>query len=114
MERALAEMDRRREKQVAYNEANGITPRSILKQVRDVMEGARSDGKGRGRLRKVGEPKTDYRDLSPQQALQKLKKLEKQMHQHARDLEFEEAAQIRDDIEELRRVGFGLSTSKVG
>jgi len=116
MERAIAEMDRRRKKQIEYNEVHGITPQTIRKEVRDVMEGARSEGKGRGRGRdrKVAEPKADYRNLTPQKAMQRIKKLEKQMFQHARDLEFEEAAQLRDEIDALRRAGFGLPASKAG
>ena len=114
MERAIAETDRRRMKQIEFNERHGITPQTIRKQVRDVMEGARSEGRGRGRVRRVAEPKTGYLDLAPEQALQRMAELEKQMHQHARDLEFEEAAQLRDEIDELRRAGFGLPEAKAG
>jgi excinuclease ABC subunit B len=114
MERAIAETDRRRTRQIAYNEEHGITPQTIVKQVRDVMEGARSDRKGRGRIRKVAEPKTEYLDLTPDQAVRQIAKLEKQMYQHARDLEFEEAARVRDDIDELRRAGFGMPDAKAG
>jgi excinuclease ABC subunit B len=114
MERAIAEMDRRRNKQIEYNEIHGITPQTIRKEVRDIMEGARSEGRGRGRGRKVAEPKTDYRNLTPERAMQRIKKLEKTMFQHARDLEFEEAARLRDEIDDLRRAGFGLPASKAG
>ncbi len=115
MERAIAETDRRRKKQVAYNAAHGITPKTIRKRVREVMEGARSDkGRGLGRLQKVAEPRLEYRHLTPEQAMQKLKKLEKQMYRHARDLEFEEAAAVRDRIGELRKFGLGLPDSKAG
>jgi excinuclease ABC subunit B len=108
MERAIAETDRRRNKQIEFNATHGITPQTIRKRVRDVMEGARSGGRGRGKLRKVAEPRTDYRDLTPEQALQRIAKLEKQMYRHARDLEFEDAARLRDEVDELRRAGFGL------
>jgi len=114
MERAIAETDRRRNKQIEFNAAHGITPQTIRKQVRDVMEGARAAGRGRGRLRRVAEPKAEYLDLTPDQALQRIAKLEKQMYQHARDLEFEQAAKLRDDIDELRRAGFGLPEAKAG
>jgi len=114
MERAIAEMDRRRNKQIEYNEIHGITPQTIRKEVRDIMEGARSEGRGRGRGRKVAEPKTDYRNLTPERAMQRIKKLEKTMYQHARDLEFEEAARLRDEIDDLRRAGFGLPAAKAG
>jgi len=114
MERAIAETDRRRTRQIEFNEEHGITPQTIVKRVRDVMEGARSDGKGRGRIRKVAEPKAEYLDLTPDQALRRIVKLEKQMYQHARDLEFEEAARVRDEMDELRRAGFGMPDAKAG
>ncbi len=114
MERAIAETDRRRRKQIDFNAAHGITPQTIRKQVRDVMEGARAEGKGRGRVRRVAEPKTEYLDLTPDAAIRRIEQLEKQMYQHARDLEFEEAARVRDEIEELRRVGFGLPEALAG
>ena len=71
------------------------------------MEGARSSGRTRGRSRKVAEPKTDYESVTPEQALKRIANLEKQMYQHARDLEFEEAAQVRDQIDVLRRDALG-------
>jgi excinuclease ABC subunit B len=114
MQRAIAETDRRRAKQIEFNKAHDITPVTIRKQVRDVMEGARSDarGRGRGRGRKAAEPNTDYTNLTTEQALQQLKKLEQKMYRHARDLEFEDAAIVRDEIDQLRRFGLGLPDSK--
>jgi len=114
MERAIAETDRRRQKQIASNEQHGVTPQTIRKQVRDVMEGARSAGRGRGRARRVAEPWSEYANLSPEQALKRIVVLEKKMHQHARDLEFEQAAQVRDEIDGLRRDGLGLPAARVG
>jgi excinuclease ABC subunit B len=114
MERAIAETDRRRLIQIESNERHGVTPQTIRKQVRDIMEGARSAGKGRGRARRVAEPDTAYADLSPEQALKRIVQLEKKMHQHARDLEFEQAAQIRDEIDGLRRNGLGLPDVRTG
>jgi len=114
MERAIAETERRRKKQIESNEQHGVTPRTIIKQVRDIMEGARSEPKGRGKSRKVAEPESDYIALSPEMALKKIAVLEKRMYQHARDLEFEEAAQLRDEIDHLRRDGLGLPDSKTG
>jgi excinuclease ABC subunit B len=114
MERAIAEMDRRRRLQLDFNAAHGITPKSIRKQVRDVMEGARSDtGRGHG-LAKVAEPHFDYAQLSPEQAMKRIKKLEKKMYRHARDLEFEEAAGVRDEIDTLRKYGLGIPETKAG
>ena len=114
MERAIAETDRRRRKQLESNEQHGVTPKTILKKVRDIMEGARSAGMGRGRTRRVAEPETRYADLTPEQALKRIGALEKKMHQHARDLEFEQAAQLRDEIDGLRRNGLGLPDVRVG
>jgi excinuclease ABC subunit B len=113
MERAIAETDRRRERQEAFNVAHDITPKTIRKQVRDVMEGARSD-RGRNRALKVAEPRVDYSHLTAEQVMKRLKKLEQKMYRHARDLEFEEAAAVRDEIEDLRRFGLGLPDSKAG
>jgi excinuclease ABC subunit B len=114
MQRAIAETDRRREKQIAFNSVHGITPETIRKQVRDVMEGARSEGRGRGRLRNTAEPPADYSNLTTEQAMQRLKKLEQKMYRHARDLEFEDAAMVRDEIDQIRRFALGLPDSKAG
>ncbi len=105
MQRALDETDRRRAKQVEYNLAHGITPQSVQRAVMDVMEGARYEPgelKGRGKAKRVAEPIQEYKRLSPAQQAAKLKSLEQQMHQHARDLAFEDAARIRDQIRILR------------
>ncbi|QIL20209.1 excinuclease ABC subunit UvrB [Thermomonas sp. HDW16] len=105
MQKALDETDRRRAKQVEYNIAHGITPQSIVRAVTDVMEGARPEPgelKGRGKTRRVAEPVQEYLRLSPAQQAAKVKALEQQMHQHARDLEFEDAARVRDQIRRLR------------
>jgi excinuclease ABC subunit B len=112
MQRAIAETDRRRKKQVEFNHAHGITPVTIRKQVRDIMEGARSAVRTRGRARKTAEPAPDYADLSTEQVIQRLKKLEQKMYRHARDLEFEQAAGVRDEIDQLRHFGLGLPESK--
>jgi len=105
IERALAETDRRRGKQLEYNVAHDIVPRSILKPVTDVMEGARTEaGAGSGRIRDAVAAGSV---LAPEQAMKKIKKLEAQMYRHARNLEFEEAARIRDEIEQLRHETFG-------
>ena len=91
----------------------GIEPRTIRKEVRDILEGARSEGPARGRgRRKVAEPAPEYADLSPDTTARQLRKLEKRMHEHARNLEFEEAAQLRDQIQLLREKGLGLPPSR--
>ncbi|OHE81445.1 MAG: excinuclease ABC subunit B [Lysobacterales bacterium GWF1_69_6] len=106
MKAAIDETDRRRQKQVEYNLAHGITPKSVVRAVMDVMEGARSEPEDvRGRGRKVADQGADYALLDPAQLAARLKQLEAKMHQHARDLEFEEAARVRDEIHRLRTQG---------
>jgi excinuclease ABC subunit B len=107
MKRAIEETDRRRQKQVEYNLEHGITPRSVARPVMDIMDGARSDAaearaSGRGKGRKVAESGEDYARLDPAKAAGKLRELEQRMFQHARDLEFEEAAAVRDRIHALK------------
>jgi len=105
MSRAMAEMERRREVQMAYNLEHGITPRGITKSVADVLEGAYAiPGSGRRAARRAAaaEPRADYAGLSPEQLATKIRKLEQEMYARARDLEFEEAARIRDEIAALR------------
>ncbi|MDR1075949.1 MAG: excinuclease ABC subunit UvrB [Xanthomonadaceae bacterium] len=111
MQAAIDETSRRREKQVEYNVEHGITPKSVAKPVVDILEGARDEPaettskSGRGKSsRRVAEAAADYRLLDPAQAVARIKALEQQMYQHARDLEFEEAARIRDQIHRLREV----------
>jgi excinuclease ABC subunit B len=114
MERAMAEMERRRNKQLEFNREHGIEPKTILKEVRDIMEGARSQPRGRGRRAADRPGRYAGELLSPEQAMQRIKQLEQQMHQHARDLEFEEAARLRDEIQSLRDSSIGLPSSKAG
>jgi excinuclease ABC subunit B len=107
MQKAIEETDRRRARQVEYNAEHGITPQSIQRAVMDVMEGARTEpgtlkGKGRGKSRRVAEASEDYALLSPAQRNARLRELEQQMYQHARDLEFEQAALVRDRIRQLK------------
>ena len=112
MRRAMDETDRRREKQVAYNAEHGITPATIVKQVADVMEAAYPAPKG-GR-RKAADRKGVYEVLTPEQLMKKAAKLEKKMLRHARDLEFEEAAKLRDEIQQLRSDALGLPERDTG
>jgi excinuclease ABC subunit B len=107
MQRAIDETERRREKQIAYNEAHGITPRGIVKSVADIMEGANIPGRKSGRgTRKVAEPEASYRvdetRLSAQELARTISQLEDQMYEAARNLEFEKAAQLRDELERLK------------
>jgi excinuclease ABC subunit B len=110
MKRAMGETDRRREKQVAYNEEHDITPATIVKQVADVMEAAYPvPGRSPGG---AADKKGVYEVMSPEQALKKAVQLEKKMLKHARDLEFEEAARLRDEIQAIRAHAFGVDDQK--
>jgi excinuclease ABC subunit B len=106
MQRAMAEMERRRARQLAYNAEHGITPVSIRKAVKDIMEGARSAGPGqaarRGGIR-----------LAPEQAVQQIRKLESEMFRLARNLEFEKAAQLRDEISAIRAGSLGAEADRM-
>ncbi len=112
MQRAIDETTRRRERQVEHNQRHGITPMTIVKKVADVME-ASYPVPGRGR-RRAGEEPAPYAALSPEELLKKAQKLEKQMLKHARDLEFEEAARLRDEIRRVRELALGLTDRLAG
>ncbi len=109
IERAIAETDRRRNKQIEFNAAHGITPRSIVKAVADVMEGARSVEE---RERRASDE--DAAALAPEQAVKRIKKLEAEMMKLARNLEFEQAARLRDQIQKLRHAAFGAPSARAG
>jgi excinuclease ABC subunit B len=113
MRRALAEMDRRRNKQVEYNRVHGITPRGVQKAVADIMELDSPDERRAPRY-KVAEPRREYRAQSPEAALKQIKKMEEAMYRHARDLEFEEAAKLRDEIARIKSQVFGVPGRKAG
>jgi excinuclease ABC subunit B len=112
MRRAIDETNRRRAKQIAYNETHEIVPKSIVKDVPDIMEGARAVPGVPDRRRRHKE--TVETDLNPQEVLKRIAKLEKDMYAHARELEFEEAARLRDEVEALRQRVFGRSGRAVG
>jgi excinuclease ABC subunit B len=110
---ALDETERRREKQIAHNEAHGIRPETIRKAVADVMEGARSE-KTMKVGRKAAEARPEWESMSPEEAVKHIAKLEQQMFRHARELEFEEAARLRDEIDEIRRAVLGPADALAG
>ncbi len=109
MRRAMDETDRRREKQLAFNQEHGITPISIKKAVTDILEGALGQGRASARaFDRVAEELVQYGRLTPRQLEKQVKQLEQQMYEHARDLEFEEAAHLRDQIRHLQAGNLGL------
>ncbi|MGD9164045.1 MAG: excinuclease ABC subunit UvrB, partial [Chromatiales bacterium] len=106
MKRAIDETERRRQKQIEYNERNGITPQTILKSIADIMEGAYPGAQMNAkRYAKVAEEELEYADLTPKQMAKRIHQLEEQMYRHAQNLEFEEAAHIRDQIKSLQERG---------
>jgi excinuclease ABC subunit B len=112
MRRAMDETARRRDRQLAHNAKHGIEPATIVKHVADIMEAAYpAPGK---RKRQVAEDGVQYDRMTPEQLLRRAAKLEKQMLRHARDLEFEQAARLRDEIRRIREEGLGLSALKAG
>lgn len=110
MQRAIDETDRRREKQIAHNKKHGIVPKGIKKSVADIMEGASAiPGRGSKSSRKVAEKSAEY-DLDPSQLssaelAKTMSRLEDQMYEAAKNLEFEKAAQYRDQLEKLKHSG---------
>jgi excinuclease ABC subunit B len=108
MERAIGETDRRREKQVAHNLKNGITPKGINKSIADIMEGSVAPGSGgrsaRNKAMAIAERSGKYSvDVNPKDIWKTIELMEKQMFQAAKDLEFEVAAKLRDEIEKLKK-----------
>jgi excinuclease ABC subunit B len=110
MQRAIEETNRRRNKQLEYNLAHGITPRGIEKPVTDIMEGARWQPSMAGSRRRADKPRSAA-DLRPEALVKEIKKLEAEMFRKARNLEFEEAAGLRDEIERLKQLELGLPAS---
>ncbi len=105
MRKAIDETERRREKQVLFNQQNNIVPKTVLKSVTDILELTIPGSKGSQNLQhavKVAEAAAEYKSLSPKQLAKKLKQLENQMYKHASNLEFEEAAKVRDEIKLLQ------------
>jgi excinuclease ABC subunit B len=110
IKKAIEETDRRRAKQVEYNKAHHITPKTIVKRIHDIMEGAYataprtfSEAKSKSE-RKAMQARKEYQSFTPEKMFKKITELEQKMYQHARDLEFEEAAEVRDQIQALREM----------
>jgi excinuclease ABC subunit B len=104
MKKAMDETERRRNKQIAHNKKNGITPQSLNKPITDIMDlgDTNHPASGKVRLRKVAEKEKTYKAMTVTQMMSKVAELEKQMFEYAKDLEFEKAAATRDDVEKLR------------
>ena len=108
MERALAETGRRREKQLAYNAEHGIVPRGVKKEIRDIIDGVyRGPDVAKPASRRVEEP--DFGALDEKSLSARIKELEARMMDFARNLDFEKAAQVREEIKHLREQAFGAS-----
>ena len=109
MARAIGETERRRTRQVAYNLEHGITPRSIVKEVRDLIDGVYSEkaGKEADRLERDAMQRAQVEDMSEKDVAREIKRLEKLMMEHARNLEFEKAARVRDQLGILKEQAFG-------
>ncbi|WP_432379550.1 excinuclease ABC subunit UvrB [Duganella sp. P38] len=106
MERAIGETERRRAKQIAFNEANGITPRGVKKIIKDLIDGVYSE-KGAKEELAVAQETAKYESMSEKQISKEIKRLEKAMLDHAKNLEFEKAAQVRDQLHHLKQQLFG-------
>ena len=109
MTRAMDETQRRRNKQIAHNLAHGITPKSIVKKVRDLIDGVYSEkaGKEMARLENDAMQRAQVEDMSEKDVSREIKRLEKLMMEHARNLEFEKAARVRDQLGILKEQAFG-------
>ena len=106
MQRAIGETGRRRDKQLSHNAEHGIVPVGVKKEITDILEGAYGAAqRGRGRQRMAAEPQADYRhaeDMRPAEVHREIARLEERMYQHAKNLEFEEAARVRDQLVALK------------
>ena len=106
MKQAMDETARRRAKQLRYNELHGITPQSVSKNIADILEARYPGGQvSAGRYARVAEEEAEYAAMTPAQMAKHLKRMEDQMYEHARNLEFEEAARVRDQIRQLQDKG---------
>jgi excinuclease ABC subunit B len=107
MRRAIGETERRRRKQLAWNEARGITPRGVSKRIKDLIDGV-YDAEGAAAELKAAQDEARYEAMSEKQIAREIRQLEKDMIGHARNLEFEKAAAMRDRLAELKKRVFGV------
>jgi excinuclease ABC subunit B len=108
MKRAIGETERRRTKQIAHNLAMGITPRGVHKRIKDIIDGVYNADDARAELKET-QVRAKFEDMSEKQLSKEIKRLEKQMMDHAKNLEFEKAAQTRDQLSLLRERVFGAN-----
>ncbi len=106
MKVAISETERRRTRQMEFNEANGIVPRGVVKRIKDIIDGVYDADEVKAELSAQAE-RAKYEDMSEKQVAKEIKRLEKQMLDHAKNLEFEKAAQVRDQLAKLRAQVFG-------
>ena len=106
MKKAMGETERRRNKQIAFNLEHGITPRSIIKRIKDLIDGVYSEKSGK-EAEKLQMQKALVEDMSEKDISREIKRLEKQMVDHAKNLEFEKAARVRDQLHILKQQAFG-------
>ena len=110
MKMAIGETERRRNKQIAFNLEHGITPRSVVKRIKDLIDGVYSEKSGK-EAEKLEMQKAQVEDMSEKDIAREIKRLEKQMIDHAKNLEFEKAARVRDQLHVLKEQAFGAPGS---
>ena len=110
MKKAMGETERRRNKQIAFNLEHGITPRSIVKRIKDLIDGVYSEKSGK-EAEKLQIQKAMVEDMTEKDIAREIKRLEKQMVEHAKNLEFEKAARVRDQLHVLKEQAFGAPGS---
>jgi excinuclease ABC subunit B len=111
MRRAIGETERRRAKQVVFNETRGITPKGVSKRIKDIIDGV-YDAEGARAELKAAEEQARYEAMTEKEIGREIKRLEKQMLDHARNLEFEQAARVRDQLADVRRKVFGVEAEE--
>jgi excinuclease ABC subunit B len=108
MKKAIGETERRRNKQIAFNLENNITPRSVVKRIKDLIDGVYSDKSGK-EAERFEMQKAMVEDMSEKDVAREIKRLEKLMIEHAKNLEFEKAARVRDQLSQIKAQAFGAA-----
>jgi excinuclease ABC subunit B len=113
MRRAIGETERRREKQIGYNKLHAITPKGVTKRIKDIIDGI-YDSESAQRELKAAQQRVSYEIMNEKQLTREFKRLEKEMTDHARNLEFEQAAAVRDKLFRIKAQLFGATTHDSG